>query len=240
MGFLFNKALVGTSLLWALLWSSNFGLAKAKLIADEDLIAIHGRFLSAEKFEQFKKKFGEKRSLAGGGGGGGGGSSGMMGGGGGDGGGLRGGGDGFTSSEQQTIQNLFDNRELIDRNVTELYDEETRDLLGIHSVTTSADEAVASQLQKHVTEMKKLVHEDGRNVRTWDPLFLELLGHRMETVTTINNLTNGVDVELLGEDKCAAYLVSAHASTVSQFVDNGRQEARQSHDLPSRYVEECP
>jgi hypothetical protein len=256
MGRIFNQALVSTFLLWVLLSSFIVGLAEAKLISDDEdfLITLHGRFLSADKLEQFKHKLGEKRSLArgggvgvgvgGGGGGGGGGSSGMMGGGGAAGGiagaGLRGGGDGLTSSEQQTIQNLFVNHELIDRNVTELYDEETGDLMGINSVTTSADETVASQLQKHVTEMEKLVHEDGRNVRTWDPLYAELLGHRMETDMIVNNITNGIVVELLGDDKCAAYLLSAHAEAVSLFAESGTEEAQQRHELPTTYVNECP
>jgi len=123
-----------------------------------------------------------------------------------------------------TIQNLLNNRDEIQRRV-----EETD--TGAETRTWSDNEQVSSWIQKHVSQMLSMVN-NGQIVRRWDPLFQELLARRDEMKVDASYFQNGVEATLTGSTECGVSLAQLHAEVVSKFVDNGRNELHQSHDVP--------
>lgn len=130
-----------------------------------------------------------------------------------------------------TIQELFDNIDSITRQVNEIVDEETNEVVGIESTTTSSDIEVAANIQKHVAQMKE-IKESGGMVRRWDPLFYKVFEEGNHISFDVDNVHDGVHVKQTGDTPCAAALVQAHASVVSKFVAHGRAEAKKEHEVP--------
>lgn len=176
--------------------------------SDEDIIALHGNFLTTpEQLHSFKRRL-RGYGRGGGGGGGGRGWGGGRGGGRGGGGGGRG---GFQGDEHETIQFLVQNHQKIDR-VTDLTVE-----YGVEANTTSEDADVSDGIKKHVEQMITLV-QDGRRVRGWDPLFVEIFDNTGDITIELTDLTNGVQVKQSGSTPCAVELAKAHAQAVDGFV----------------------
>jgi len=126
-----------------------------------------------------------------------------------------GGGDGGAASA--VIQELFDNHLLMDRNVT--YNDDTT----ILTRTTSGDTNIASLLQSHVQMMQDRI-ADYRQVRPWDPFFVELFDRHKEVNVQVTNVTDGVEVKLSAFTDCGQALITDHTAVVSLFVETGREE----------------
>lgn len=99
---------------------------------------------------------------------------------------------------------------------------------GYTAETTSSDPAVVSQLQKHVKQMKARLNS-GLGVRQWDPAFREFREHYDDLKIQIQNIQNGVAVNVTGSTPEAIAAARNHASVISQFVKNGSSEMHATH-----------
>ena len=120
------------------------------------------------------------------------------------------------------IQQLFDNRLLIDREVVHNPDGT------IVTRTTSDDETSASLLQTHVETMQDRA-EENLQVRRWDPFFVELFDRHDQVKVDVKNLDNGVEVLLSASTECGQALIEDHTAVVSLFVKTGREEGEKAH-----------
>jgi hypothetical protein len=140
------------------------------------------------------------------------------------GGGRYGGGDdtGTTTSPQDTIHELIQNRDSITRDV-----ENTEK--GVKTFTSGASDQINTWIARHVEEMKALVESGGR-IRNWDPLFQELFQYADQHHLECTQENNGLACEHKGDNACAIGLAQAHAAVVSLFLENGRDEVMDSHE----------
>jgi hypothetical protein len=106
---------------------------------------------------------------------------------------------------------------------------------GVETITTSDDPAVARLIQTHVAEMQQALLQ-GRPVRQWDPLFVELFAHREMIRMEIEQLANGVKVRQVSDNEQVTKLVRQHAwRGVSEFVADGWGRVHQPTPLPDDY-----
>ena len=108
------------------------------------------------------------------------------------------------------INQLFNNRLLIERNVQTVYN-------GVITTTTSEAETVIDLIQTHVQQMANL----NGPIRQGDPLFASLFRNIQQTVLDVEYIENGVRVSNTGTTDCGVALVQAHAAQVSRFVQTG-------------------
>jgi len=178
------------------------------VLSDDEVIAIHQEFLSAEKLEDFQQKLR---------------------------GGWRLGGElqqdtfrrrrtqGLTTEESDTIHQLVQNRDKITRSVNPRAEGD-----GVMTTTVSEDDTVVSLLHDHVLAMESL----SGPVRQGDPLFVALFDHIDETDMEVAYLENGVEVVHTGTTTCGISLVEGHAAKVSYFVDTGILQPDFDWELP--------
>jgi hypothetical protein len=142
-----------------------------------------------------------------------------------------GGGSGMSGSAHEVIQSLFDNHDLINR---EVHETDT----GVEAYTYSDDFEVAGWLQEHVQQMKELMESGGR-IRGWDDLFALAAEYHDLNQLSIQKEANGVRVVHAVNDNvdgdarvCITDLIHEHAGVVSNFVKKGKEEAMLNHEVP--------
>ncbi|CAJ1920651.1 unnamed protein product [Cylindrotheca closterium] len=143
----------------------------------------------------------------------------------GNGNGHGGGGGGGGQASEAYVQELLDSHFKVNREV--IYHSDG----SITTKTFSDDAQVAGWLQVHVAEMKARV-DANMYVRSWDPFFVSMVDHHEETSVELNNLSNGIQVELSASTDCGQSLIEAHTKVVSLFVETGREESSKAHEVP--------
>lgn len=131
--------------------------------------------------------------------------------------------------DMHVIHGLLMDHEKIER--------EVRDIPGgVETITTSSDPEIASQLVKHVHQMKERV-EEGRAIRHMDPLFQEIFDNHEKIEMEIEEVPGGVRVTETSDDPAVILLIRQHARrAVSEFAEQGMQRAMQPTPLPSGYT----
>jgi hypothetical protein len=122
-------------------------------------------------------------------------------------------GMGGNMADMQQIHTLLHAHQSIHRSVRNLPD-------GVESVTTSGDPRVAALIPEHVNAMYARMKE-GRLIRGFDPLFVELFRHAGKIDIQVERLKDGVRVRETSRDPYAAKLIQAHAQAVNGFVRTG-------------------
>lgn len=96
---------------------------------------------------------------------------------------------------------------------------------GMSTVTESDVPAVATLIQDHVRAMKARM-DDGRRVRTWDPVFAELFDRHDMIRISVELTAHGARVVETTDDPEALLLLRSHAAAVTEFVREGCPAAR--------------
>ena len=65
-----------------------------------------------------------------------------------------------------------------------------------------------------------------------DPLFRALFKHAEKIEMKLEKTASGMRVIETSEDETVVRLIQAHAKVVSNFVENGFEEARKNHEVP--------
>jgi hypothetical protein len=141
-----------------------------------------------------------------------------------------GGDGGYNQCDMMTIQNLLQNRGLIQRDV------KVTDT-GVETTTVSLDTTVAGWIQVHVEQMRHRLLQDCP-IRRWDPLFASIFANHENLTLDVTNQTDGVLVVESGDTQCAVSLIHSHANVVSNFLAYGHDEVMQSHDVPNVCLQE--
>jgi hypothetical protein len=100
---------------------------------------------------------------------------------------------------------------------------------GYRSRTTSDDPELVAALITHVRYMKRRLDSGGR-VRNWDPAFREMAAYHDRLETTLRELPDGLELEVVGTDAAAAAVARNHAHIVSGFVAEGQAAVDRKHD----------
>lgn len=136
------------------------------------------------------------------------------------------GGDADMKADMAIFHDLLDNRADIKRTVKNLDD-------GVETITVSQKADVAIKIQTHTEAMHKRVKE-GKGIRFWDPLFVEIFKNYDKVSMKVEKIEKGVKVKETSKDPYVAKLIQAHAEVVSKFIENGYDEAHKSHAVPTR------
>eukprot|EP00633_Aureoumbra_lagunensis_P001215 CAMPEP_0197297928 /NCGR_PEP_ID=MMETSP0890-20130614/42309_1 /TAXON_ID=44058 ORGANISM="Aureoumbra lagunensis, Strain CCMP1510" /NCGR_SAMPLE_ID=MMETSP0890 /ASSEMBLY_ACC=CAM_ASM_000533 /LENGTH=190 /DNA_ID=CAMNT_0042775333 /DNA_START=49 /DNA_END=621 /DNA_ORIENTATION=- len=128
-----------------------------------------------------------------------------------------------------TIMSLFDNRDKIQRVITETD-------TGTETHTYSNDPWTAELIKVHVAEMLQALNA-GIQVKNCDPLFRTLNSLHGQYDFIPKNSSDGVYVTTkahpnVDQEKCAIDAIQAHSATVSAFLASGMSEACKSHPVP--------
>lgn len=124
------------------------------------------------------------------------------------------------------IHTLLANHDAIQRTVRQLPN-------GVETVTTSEDPRIAALLPEHVQAMYTRMKE-GRLIRGFDPLFVELFRQAGKIKVEVEQRKDGVRVVETSRDPYAVKLIQAHAAAVDGFVQDGMAAMHQTHPVPSR------
>lgn len=135
-------------------------------------------------------------------------------------------GDASHAEDMALFHFLLDNREKIERTVTELPD-------GVETLTESDDTEVADKIREHVQAMYRRL-EEKRPIHRRDPLFAEIFQHANQIEMTMVETEKGLRVRETSSDPYVAKLIKSHAEVVSAFLENGRAEMRKNHPVPER------
>ncbi len=127
-------------------------------------------------------------------------------------------------ADQELFHFLLEHHEQIERTVERLDN-------GVETVTESDVPEIAEKIQEHVASMHQRISE-GRGLRFWDDLFVEIFGHYEQIEMVVENTERGVRVRETSEDPFVVVLIQAHADVVSQFVVRGFDEAHENHPVP--------
>jgi hypothetical protein len=104
---------------------------------------------------------------------------------------------------------------------------------GVETMTKSDDPEVAAGIRTHVAAMHSRVKE-GRGIHLRDPLFREVFRHADRIRMEIADIEKGVRVTETSDDPYVVSLIQAHADVVGKFIENGHDEMRKDHAVPSR------
>ena len=132
---------------------------------------------------------------------------------------------GSNMADMQQIHTLLANHGSVQRAVRKLPN-------GVETVTTSRDPRVAALLPEHVNAMYARLKE-GRLIRGFDPLFVELFRQADQIDLKVERLPNGVRVVETARDPYAVQLIQAHAEAVNGFVRDGLAAMHRTHAVPS-------
>ena len=125
-----------------------------------------------------------------------------------------------------TIHALLTDHEAIERRVVDRPD-------GVETWTESDDPEVAAAIREHVHAMDARL-EDGRPIRRWDPLFVEIFEHADAIAMTVEDTPRGVRVVETSDDAYVVALIQQHAHrAVSEFIAEGMDRAHQPTPMPS-------
>lgn len=133
----------------------------------------------------------------------------------------RGGSDAQHIEDERLFHALLEHHDEIERTTTKTAE-------GIESITriTSGDSELISILQEHALGMKKRF-DNGRAIRSWDPLFIELFDHKDKITMQWEMLEDGIKVTLSAEEKETREPIDRHDETLHAFVDFGFKAARE-------------
>jgi uncharacterized protein len=135
-------------------------------------------------------------------------------------------GAGGPMADMGQIHTLLANHDSIQRSVKLLPN-------GVETVTTSRDGKIAELLPQHVAAMYARLKE-GRLIRGFDPLFVELFRNADRLDLTIEKLEDGVRVVETSRDPYAVKLIQAHAKAVDGFVRDGMGAMHRTHPVPAQ------
>ncbi|NPA71814.1 MAG: hypothetical protein GXO35_03175 [Gammaproteobacteria bacterium] len=127
--------------------------------------------------------------------------------------------------DQALFQELMQNHTQITRK-TELLEN------GIKSITTTSTPALAKVLQDHVFGMKTRF-ENGRAIRSWDPLFAALFEYRDEIEMTYHAIPLGIEAVLTTHNPKLIELIHCHDATLHGFVERGGAAGKEESPKPS-------
>jgi hypothetical protein len=106
---------------------------------------------------------------------------------------------------------------------------------GVLTFTTSGNPVVAQLIQTHVAEMQEALRQ-GRPIRQWDPLFVELFANRDRIRMQVEKVSGGVKVREFSDDEQVTKLIRQHARRgVSEFIASGWARVHQPTPLPDGY-----
>lgn len=128
-------------------------------------------------------------------------------------------------ADMQQIHTLLANHDAIQRTVRLLPN-------GVETVTTSPDPRLAALLPQHVEAMYARLKE-GRLIRGFDPLFVELFRHAGKIDLKLEKVPSGVRVVETSTDPYAVRLIQAHAQAVDGFVQDGMGAMHRTHPVPA-------
>lgn len=134
-------------------------------------------------------------------------------------------GMGGNRADMQQIHTLLANHDAIRRTVRLLPN-------GVETVTTSPDPRIAALLPQHVEAMYARLKE-GRLIRGFDPLFVELFRQAGKIELKLEKLDSGVRVVETSTDPYAVRLIQAHARAVDGFVQDGMGAMHRTHPVPT-------
>lgn len=129
-------------------------------------------------------------------------------------------------ADMQQVHALLANHGAIARAVRLLPD-------GVETLTTSRDPRVAALLPQHVNAMYARLRE-GRLIRGFDPLFVELFRSADRIAIRVEPRPDGVRVVETSADPYVVKLIQAHAAAVSGFARDGMAAMHRTHPVPAR------
>ena len=129
-------------------------------------------------------------------------------------------------ADMQLIHTLLANHGAIRRTVKQVPN-------GVETVTSSNDPKLAALLAEHVRSMYDRMKE-GRMIRGFDPLFVELFRHADRIEVKIEPQRDGVRVVETSKDPYVVKLIRAHAAAVDGFVRDGMKAMHERHPVPPR------
>ncbi len=132
---------------------------------------------------------------------------------------------GSNMADMQQIHTLLANHDAVRRTVRNLPN-------GVETVTTSQDTRIAAMLPQHVEAMYARLKE-GRLIRGFDPLFVELFRQADKIDLKLEKLDTGVRVVETSNDPHAIRLIQAHARAVDGFVKDGMDAMHRKHSVPA-------
>lgn len=138
-------------------------------------------------------------------------------------------GQGMGRGNQQdmaTIHGLLGNNTKITRTVTKLKN-------GVQTLTESNDPVVAAMIHEHAAAMRARLKE-GRPIRMWDPLFVELFANASKISLALTNTQRGVKVVETSDDPYVVTLIQWHAEGVNGFVKEGMAGMHKEHPAPPK------
>lgn len=128
-------------------------------------------------------------------------------------------------ADQELFHFLLDHHAKIRRSVKRLEN-------GVETLTESNSPEVTAKIQEHVASMHQRI-KDGRGLRFWDELFVEIFQKHASIKMTVEKTEEGVRVQETSDDRVVVVLIQAHAEVVSQFVAHGFDEAHKNHPVPA-------
>lgn len=129
-------------------------------------------------------------------------------------------------ADMMDIRFLLFNHEKIKRSVKRLPN-------GVETVTSSADDAVASKIQVHVKAMYDRLQKK-QTIRPMDPLFVGLFENADKIDLVMTNLPDGIIVKETSKDAYTVKLIHAHADAVDRFVKEGMSAMMKFTPAPER------
>jgi intracellular sulfur oxidation DsrE/DsrF family protein len=137
----------------------------------------------------------------------------------------KGAGDPAMKADMEVFHFLLDNRADIRRTVKLLPN-------GVETVTESDKPGVTKKIQEHVAAMHERV-KSGKGIHLRDPLFAEIFKNYDKVVLKVEKTDKGVKVTETSDEPKVAKLIQVHAEVVSKFIENGHEEVRKHHSLPT-------
>jgi hypothetical protein len=132
--------------------------------------------------------------------------------------------DAAHQADMELFHFLLDNGDSVKRTVSNLEN-------GVETLTESNEAEVVEAIHKHVYSMKARV-EEGRPIHRRDPLFAAIFDHADKITMKVDKTEKGIRVVESSEDPYVVKLIQEHARVVTQFIANGRAEARRNHEVP--------
>jgi len=104
---------------------------------------------------------------------------------------------------------------------------------GVKATTESDDPATATLIKKHVPQVYKLL-QNKKNVRKWDPLFVEIFKNSDKIKMAIEPTEKGVRVTETSDDPYTAQLIQEHSKVIDNFVATGWTAAQKENPVPAK------
>ncbi|NCN43474.1 MAG: hypothetical protein CO158_07200 [Piscirickettsiaceae bacterium CG_4_9_14_3_um_filter_43_564] len=102
---------------------------------------------------------------------------------------------------------------------------------GIKAKTTTQNPDLVSILQAHVQGMEKRF-ENGRAIRSWDPLFAALFEYRDEIHMKYYPIQNGIEAILTSDNPAIIEIIHCHDKTLHSFIEEGSKAGKRQSPKP--------